>query len=97
LEELYGKEVMKTINILPSVDLVVMAGYMLILGDPELEGLAMVNIHPALPWGPRGTWQRSYINSSLSIAEAGIMVHLVTKELDRGPVNLVLPFPDPRD
>jgi phosphoribosylglycinamide formyltransferase 1 len=91
---LYGKEVMKTINILPSVDLVVMAGYMLILGDPELEGLAMVNIHPALPWGPRGTWQE-VIHQLIDeqAAEQGIMVHLVTKELDRGPVISYCRFP----
>ncbi len=84
---LYGKEVMKTINMLPQVDLVVMAGYMLIIGDPELESLAMVNIHPALPWGPRGTWQEVIHQLIAEQAEEqGIMVHLVTKELDRGPV-----------
>jgi phosphoribosylglycinamide formyltransferase 1 len=84
---LYGQEVMKTVSVLPPVDLVVMAGYMLIIGDPELEGLVMVNIHPALPWGPKGTWQE-VIHQLIAeqAAEQGIMVHLVTKELDRGPV-----------
>jgi phosphoribosylglycinamide formyltransferase 1 len=84
---LYGQEVMKTVSVLQPVDLVVMAGYMLIIGDPELEGLVMVNIHPALPWGPKGTWQE-VIHQLIAeqAAEQGIMVHLVTKELDRGPV-----------
>jgi phosphoribosylglycinamide formyltransferase-1 len=91
---LYGKEVMKLISMLPKVDLVVMAGYMLIIGDPELEGLDMVNIHPALPWGPKGTWQEVIHQLIAEEAqEQGIMVHLVTKELDRGPVISYCRFP----
>ncbi|MGB6063772.1 MAG: formyltransferase family protein [Desulfomonilaceae bacterium] len=91
---LYGIEVMKTINLLPPVDLVVMAGYMLLIGEPELQGLVMVNIHPALPWGPRGTWQEVIHQLIAEQAkEQGIMVHLVTKELDRGPVISYCRFP----
>jgi phosphoribosylglycinamide formyltransferase 1 len=91
---LYGQEVMKTVRILPPVDIVVMAGYMLIIGDPELEGLPLVNIHPALPWGPRGTWQEVIHQLIAEDAqEQGIMVHLVTKELDRGPVISYCRFP----
>jgi len=91
---LYGKEVMKTVAVLPPVDIVVMAGYMLIIGDPELEGLVLVNIHPALPWGPRGTWQEVIHELIAEEAqEQGIMVHLVTKELDRGPVISYCRFP----
>ncbi len=89
----YGAEVMKTVNILDPVDIVVMAGYMLIIGDPELE-MNLVNIHPALPWGPRGTWQEcihELIETDAS--EQGIMVHLVTKILDRGPVISYCRFP----
>jgi phosphoribosylglycinamide formyltransferase-1 len=91
---LYGREVMKTVSILPPVDIVVMAGYMLIIGEPELEGLVLVNIHPALPWGPRGTWQE-VIHQLIAedASEQGIMVHLVTKELDRGPVISYCRFP----
>lgn len=83
---LFGKEVVRVVELLPSVDIVVMAGYMLIIGDPELEALKLVNIHPALPWGPKGTWQEvihQLIKEDAS--EQGIMVHLVTEELDRGP------------
>lgn len=84
---LYGQEVMRVVELLPPVDIVVMAGYMLIIGDPELAGLDMVNIHPALPWGPKGTWQE-VIHQLIAeeASEQGIMVHLVTKTLDRGPV-----------
>jgi phosphoribosylglycinamide formyltransferase 1 len=90
---LYGAEVMKTIAMLPNVDIVIMAGYMLIIGDPELE-MNLVNIHPALPWGPRGTWQEvihQLIDENAD--EQGIMVHLVTKTLDRGPVISYCRFP----
>jgi phosphoribosylglycinamide formyltransferase 1 len=90
----FGQEVMKVVELMPEVDIIVMAGYMLILGDPELEGLVMVNIHPALPWGPRGTWQE--VIHQLIAEQAtvqGIMVHVVTKELDRGPVISYCQFP----
>lgn len=91
---LYGEEVIKTIRILPSVDIIVMAGYMLIIGDPELNTLNMINIHPALPWGPKGTWQE-VIHQLIGerAQEQGAMVHLVTKELDRGPVISYCRFP----
>ncbi len=90
----FGEEVIKTVRILPTVDIVIMAGYMLILGDPELNELNLVNIHPALPWGPQGTWQE-VIHQLIAeqASEQGIMIHLVTKELDRGPVISFCRFP----
>ncbi|MEW6138647.1 MAG: formyltransferase family protein [Thermodesulfobacteriota bacterium] len=91
---LYGEEVVRTVKMLQPVDIIVMAGYMLIIGEPELHALDMVNIHPALPWGPRGTWQEvihELIGENAS--EQGIMVHLVTETLDRGPVISYCRFP----
>ena len=83
---LFGEEVVKVVGEDAS-DIVVMAGYMLIIGDPELRAFNLVNIHPALPWGPKGTWQEVIHQLIAEDAEEqGIMVHLVTKELDRGPV-----------
>lgn len=91
--DLYGEEVMKIMRRNPA-DIVVMAGYMLIVGNPELEGLNLINIHPALPWGPRGTWQECIHEIIETGAEEhGIMVHLVTRELDRGPVISYCRFP----
>ncbi|MCA1959364.1 MAG: hypothetical protein LDL33_01110 [Desulfomonile sp.] len=91
--DLFGEEVMKVVG-RDSADIVVMAGYMLIIGGPELRGLELVNIHPALPWGPRGTWQE-VIHQLIEeqAQEQGIMVHLVTKTLDRGPVISYCRFP----
>jgi phosphoribosylglycinamide formyltransferase-1 len=89
----FGAEVVRTLGTDPA-DIVVMAGYMLIIGDPELRALDLVNIHPALPWGPRGTWQEVIHQLIRDRAEEqGIMVHLVTKELDRGPVISYCRFP----
>ncbi len=91
---MFGREVMKMIRMLPPVDIVIMAGYMLIIGNPELEDMVLVNIHPALPWGPRGTWQEVIHQLIAENAEEqGIMVHVVTKTLDRGPVISYCRFP----
>lgn len=89
----FGAAVVRVLGEDPA-DIVVMAGYMLIIGDPELQVLNLVNIHPALPWGPRGTWQEVIHQLIREEAEEqGIMVHLVTKELDRGPVISYCRFP----
>ncbi len=89
----FGEEVVKAACAEPA-DIVVMAGYMLIIGDPELRELDIVNIHPALPWGPQGTWQEVIHRLIEEQAQdQGIMVHLVTKTLDRGPVISYCSFP----
>ncbi len=89
----FGEQVVKAACEEPA-DIVVMAGYMLIIGDPELRELDIVNIHPALPWGPRGTWQEVIHQLIADNAQdQGIMVHLVTKTLDRGPVISYCSFP----
>lgn len=90
---LYGEQVVKVVGS-DAAEIVVMAGYMLIIGDPELKALNLINIHPALPWGPKGTWQE-VIHQLIAEEgrEQGIMVHLVTKDLDRGPVISYCRFP----
>jgi phosphoribosylglycinamide formyltransferase 1 len=69
-----------------SADLIVLAGYMLIVG-PEMCGrYTMINLHPALPGGPTGTWKQVIEQLIDTGAEkTGAMMHLVTPELDRGP------------
>jgi phosphoribosylglycinamide formyltransferase-1 len=47
----------------------------------------MINLHPAPPGGPTGSWQEVIWALIQNKAEtAGAMIHLVTPELDRGPV-----------
>ncbi len=67
-------------------DLVVLAGYMLILGDEMCRKWRMINLHPALPWGPKGAWEDVVWELiRKDDRETGAMIHLVTEDLDRGP------------
>jgi len=54
----------------------------------------VINLHPALPWGPKGTWQE-VIHQLIAkeSPEHGIMIHLATGTLDRGPVISYCRFP----
>ena len=70
-------------------DLCLLAGYMLILSPTLCNSFTAINLHPALPDGPIGTWQDVawWLIDDWAI-ESGNMVHLVTEELDRGaPVS----------
>ena len=54
----------------------------------------MVNLHPAAPGGPAGTWQEviwQLIDNGAE--ETGVMMHLVTPELDKGPPVTYCTFP----
>jgi folate-dependent phosphoribosylglycinamide formyltransferase PurN len=54
----------------------------------------MINLHPALPGGPIGSWQEviwALIESKAG--KSGAMMHLVTPQLDRGPVVTYCVFP----
>jgi len=63
----------------------VLAGYMLITGS-LCEKLPLINLHPALPGGPKGTWQEVMWHLiEQRAARTGAMIHLVTPELDEGP------------
>lgn len=74
-------------------DLAVLAGYMLIVGEEMCQTYQMINLHPAAPDGPTGTWQEVIWELIESEAdETGIMMHLVTRELDRGPVVTYVTF-----
>jgi phosphoribosylglycinamide formyltransferase-1 len=65
----------------------VMAGYMLIVGPTMGRRYPILNLHPALPGGPTGTWQEVIWQLLEDEAdETGAMIHLATAELDRGPV-----------
>lgn len=90
---LYDREVAKKLAQY-EIDLVVLAGYMLIVGDELCGKYPMINLHPAAPGGPQGTWQEviwELIRSRAS--QTGIMVHLVTPDLDKGPPITYCTFP----
>ncbi|HHE41684.1 MAG TPA: phosphoglycerate transporter, partial [Dehalococcoidia bacterium] len=69
-----------------AVDFIFLAGYMLIVSDFFCTRYLLLNLHPALPGGPTGTWQEVMEELARSGApRAGAMIHIVTPELDRGP------------
>ena len=76
------------------VDLSVLAGYMLITSPRMCRQRVMINLHPALPSGPAGTWQNVIWELIERRAdEHGAMVHLVTEVLDGGPPLSHCAFP----
>ncbi len=75
-------------------DLCVLAGYMLIVGREMCQKYNMINLHPAAPWGPTGTWQEVIWQLiDRKAQETGVMMHLVTPELDKGPPVTYCTFP----
>ncbi len=89
----YDREVMRRLdNFHPK--LCVLAGYMLIVGEEMCQRYDMINLHPAAPWGPAGTWQEVIWQLiSAGARETGVMMHLVTPELDKGPPVSYCTFP----
>ena len=89
----YDREVMKRLQDF-SPDLCVLAGYMLITGPEMCQRYNMINLHPAAPGGPVGTWQQviwQLIDNEAR--ETGVLMNLVTPELDKGPPVTYCTFP----
>jgi phosphoribosylglycinamide formyltransferase-1 len=75
-------------------ELCVLDGYMLIVGEEMCRRYNMINLHPAVPGGPKGSWQEviwTLIENRAT--ESGVMMHLVTPELDSGPVITYCTYP----
>jgi phosphoribosylglycinamide formyltransferase-1 len=76
------------------IDTIVLAGYMLIVNPETCRRLPMINLHPAEPGGPKGTWQEVIWQLIARGAErTGVMMHLVTETLDEGPPITYCTFP----
>jgi len=89
----YDREVMNRLQVFYP-DLCVLAGYMLIVGKEMCQRYNMINLHPAAPSGPAGTWQEVIWQLIEARAEqTGVMMHLVTPELDKGPPVTYCTFP----
>jgi phosphoribosylglycinamide formyltransferase-1 len=73
---------------------VVLAGYMLVVSPEMCRQYTMINLHPAEPGGPKGTWQEVIWELIARGADStGVMVHLVTEALDEGPPITYCTFP----
>lgn len=72
-----------------NIDIVVLAGYMRILGDEFIDSFQnrIINVHPSLLpsfKGVKAQWQA--VNHGVKIA--GCSTHFVTNEMDDGPIIL---------
>ena len=76
------------------VDCCVMAGYMLITSGAMCREMTLLNLHPAAPGGPAGTWQEVIWELIGAGAErSGVTVHVATEVLDAGPMVSHCSFP----
>lgn len=76
------------------VRLVCLAGFMRLVGSPMLDAFpnAILNVHPSLlPAFPGVDAQRQALEHGVKVA--GATVHLVSRELDGGPIVLQAPVP----
>ena len=77
-----------------SPDLCVLAGYMLIVSPGLCRDFRMINLHPAAPNGPDGTWQDVIWKLIEQRTDySGVKIHLVTEELDQGPTIAYCRYP----
>jgi phosphoribosylglycinamide formyltransferase 1 len=80
------------------IDLVCLAGFMRLIGSPMLEAFpnAILNVHPSLlPAFPGVSAQAQAIVHGVKVS--GATVHLVTGELDGGPIVLQSAVPVTED
>jgi phosphoribosylglycinamide formyltransferase-1 len=90
---LYDAEIIKRLDPFQA-DITVLAGYMLVVGDVMCKKFDMINLHPAAPDGPAGTWQEVIWQLIRQRDEkSGNMMHLVTEELDKGAPITYVTFP----
>lgn len=75
-------------------DVGLLAGYMLITTAELCDYLPLLNLHPAAPGGPVGTWKeviRNLIEQRASTS--GIMLQRATTQLDEGPIVTACRYP----
>jgi phosphoribosylglycinamide formyltransferase 1 len=81
----YDREVSKRIST-HTFDWVFLAGYLWIASPILIKKFRIINLHPAPPGGPKGTWQEVIWETLRKhLPEAGAQIHVVTEALDEGP------------
>jgi phosphoribosylglycinamide formyltransferase-1 len=81
----YGRK-MRTMLYGNPFDIGIMAGYMLWIDSDTSVRFDLLNLHPALPGGPKGTWQEVIYKIIATRPERhGSMVHLCQPDSDKGP------------
>ena len=88
----YDKEVLKLLKDF-SPDLVLLAGFMLVSTPLMCDRYKIINLHPAAPGGPAGTWQQVIWKLIEDKATTqGIKMHVAIPELDMGPTATFCTF-----
>jgi phosphoribosylglycinamide formyltransferase 1 len=89
----YDREVMKRLERFRP-DLCVLAGFMLITGPEMCRKYDIINLHPAAPDGPAGTWQQVIWKLiETGAGRSGVKMHVAIPELDAGPTATYCIFP----
>jgi phosphoribosylglycinamide formyltransferase 1 len=89
----YDREVMQRLERFHP-DLCVLAGFMLITGPEMCRKYDIINLHPAAPDGPAGTWQQVIWELIARRADhSGVKMHVAIPELDAGPTATYCTFP----
>jgi phosphoribosylglycinamide formyltransferase-1 len=89
----YDREVRERISV-HTFDWVFLAGYMWIVSPVLIQEFRIINLHPAPPGGPKGTWQEVIWETLRNrLPEAGAQIHVVTEALDEGPPLTYVTFP----
>jgi folate-dependent phosphoribosylglycinamide formyltransferase PurN len=75
-------------------DLCILAGLMIVTSPVMCKKYAIINLHPAVPGGPAGTWQQVIWKLIETGADThGIKMHVAIPELDMGPTATYCTFP----
>jgi folate-dependent phosphoribosylglycinamide formyltransferase PurN len=89
----FDQEVIRLLEPYP-FDLGVLAGYMLIATDVLCDRFDLLNLHPAAPDGPPGTWQGViWWLMETGADHPGVRMHLATTGLDMGPPVAYCTYP----
>ena len=93
VREAYDSEAIKLLDPF-QIDLAVLAGYMLFTSELMCQKLSMINVHPAPPNGPIGSWREVIWELIEQKApQGGVQVQLANMDWDRGPVITYCTFP----
>ncbi len=88
----YDTEVLKRLEPFHP-DLVILAGLMIVTSPLMCEKYEIINLHPAAPGGPAGTWQQVIWKLiEAKAATQGIKMHVAIPELDMGPTAAYCTF-----
>jgi len=89
----YDKEVLKLLKKFRP-DLCYLAGFMIVTTPVMCNKYDIINLHPAAPGGPAGTWQQVIWKLIEAKAEMqGVKMHVAIPELDMGPTATYCMFP----